>query len=114
MTITLEKALEKSILGWLKLNNIFGFAVNGGKIPIFDNKRRIQRMFISTSINGVPDILCCYKGKFYGLECKAPERIELVRDKNGMPLMKKNGDYRKKTIPEGEQNVLQAEDAGSQ
>lgn len=30
---------------------------------------------------GVPDILCCYRGKFYGIECKAnggkPTRLQL-------------------------------------
>ena len=23
--------------------------------------------------NGVPDIICCYKGRFLGLECKLPD-----------------------------------------
>lgn len=67
---TYEKALEKSILDWLSLNKIFAFSVNCGNIPIYDKSKRFKRMFRATNINGVPDIVCCYNGKFYGLECK--------------------------------------------
>ena len=34
---------------------------------------------------GVPDIVCCYKGKFIGVECKAPEaahRVTALQQKN--------------------------------
>lgn len=34
---------------------------------------------------GVPDIVCCYRGKFIGVECKAPEagnRVTALQQKN--------------------------------
>ena len=34
---------------------------------------------------GVPDIVCCYKGKFIGVECKAPaaaNRVTALQQKN--------------------------------
>lgn len=45
---------------------------------------------------GVPDILCCYRGKFIGIECKAnggkPTRLQLsnlqsIRDAGGLAFV---------------------------
>lgn len=45
---------------------------------------------------GVPDILCCYQGKFIGIECKAnggkPTRLQLsnlqaIRDAGGLAFI---------------------------
>ena len=66
---TLEKAIENQIMQWLKLKGYFAIAVNGGKLKIG------SRWFIATSINGFPDIMVIYKGRFIGLEVKAPEHI---------------------------------------
>tara|TARA_R100000234_G_scaffold39286_2_gene23335 strand:- start:7248 stop:7580 length:333 start_codon:yes stop_codon:yes gene_type:complete len=44
---------------------------------------------------GIPDIICCYKGKFVGIECKAPQaagRVTALQQKN-LTDIKLNGGY---------------------
>lgn len=49
----LESKIQKEILAYLKANKIFHL-----------------RFQAQSNINGVPDIICCYKGLFIGLELK--------------------------------------------
>ena len=44
---------------------------------------------------GIPDVVCCYKGKFIGVECKAPataHRVTALQQKN-LTDIKNNGGY---------------------
>lgn len=49
----LESSIQKQIIAYLKKNKIF-----------------FIRFQAQTNINGIPDIICCYKGLFIGLELK--------------------------------------------
>ncbi|WQY55340.1 hypothetical protein KVL89_07565 [Helicobacter pylori] len=49
----LERDFQKKIIAYLKENKIYHFKT------------------IATNKKGTPDIIGCYKGKFFGIECKA-------------------------------------------
>ena len=49
----LESKIQKEILTYLRKNEIFHL-----------------RFQAQSNINGIPDIICCYKGLFIGLELK--------------------------------------------
>lgn len=49
----LESKIQKEILTYLRKNKIFHL-----------------RFQAQSNINGIPDIICCYKGLFIGLELK--------------------------------------------
>ena len=49
----LERDFQKKVIAYLKENNIYHFKT------------------IATNKKGTPDIIGCYKGKFFGIECKA-------------------------------------------
>jgi len=49
----LESKIQKEILAYLRKNRVFHI-----------------RFQAQSNINGVPDIICCYKGLFIGLELK--------------------------------------------
>lgn len=59
-----ESDIQKSILQYLKLKKIFNYRQNSGAIKV-DN-----RFLRSTSINGLPDIVCILEGIYIGLEVK--------------------------------------------
>ena len=55
----LEKKVENSIKDFLFSKGAYFFKVHGSKfMPV-----------------GLPDIVCCYKGKFIGIEVKAPGKL---------------------------------------
>ena len=41
--------------------------------------------------NGVPDIICCYKGRFLGLECKLPGGRLTKRQKRAIEKINRAG-----------------------
>ena len=41
--------------------------------------------------NGVPDIICCYKGRFLGLECKLPGGRLTERQKRAIEKINRAG-----------------------
>lgn len=49
----LERDLQKKVIAYLKENKIYNFKT------------------IATNKKGTPDIIGCYKGKFFGIECKS-------------------------------------------
>lgn len=55
----LEKSVENSIKDYLFSKNAYFFKVHGSKFML----------------PGIPDIVCCYKGKFIGIEVKAPGKL---------------------------------------
>lgn len=50
----LERDFQKKVIAYLKENKIYHFKT------------------IATNKKGTPDIIGCYKGKFFGIECKSP------------------------------------------
>ena len=68
---TPEKIIEKQILDWFNLiNGCFAFKLNN--VGVYDAKKRIYRKPNSPHIHkGVPDIMGCYKSKFFAIEVKA-------------------------------------------
>lgn len=55
---TKEKSITNAILKYLKsLDNCFCWKEHGGMY----------------GTSGIPDIICCYKGRFIGIEVKRPE-----------------------------------------
>lgn len=51
----LERDFQKKVISYLKENKIHHFKT------------------IATNKKGTPDIIGCYKGKFFGIECKSPK-----------------------------------------
>lgn len=41
--------------------------------------------------NGVPDIICCYKGRFLGMECKLPGGVLTELQKRAIDKINKAG-----------------------
>lgn len=68
---TPEKIIEKQILDWLnELDGCFAFKLNN--VGVYDAKKRVYRKPNSPHIHkGVPDIMGCYKSKFFAIEVKA-------------------------------------------
>ena len=62
----LEKTIKNAILNWL-LHQPGVFAFVCPTTGIYDAKRGFWR---TSSKRGIPDLLCCYKGKFIGIEVK--------------------------------------------
>lgn len=56
MAQTPEKRVKTSIKSWLDKQGFYHFSPIGGPF----------------TVHGVPDIIVCAKGKFVGIECKAP------------------------------------------
>lgn len=42
---------------------------------------------------GVPDIICCYKGKFIGIECKAGKNKPTALQERELKLIQEAGGY---------------------
>lgn len=76
----LEDKVQKDILAYLKKNRVFHF-----------------RFQAQSNLNGVPDIICCYKGLFIGLELKREKggkasglqerKIEAINNAGGIGLV---------------------------
>lgn len=66
-----EKTIENQCLAWLKANQVFGFKVRS--TGTFDPKTKRFRARSMWFRPGCPDIVCCYKGRFVGLEVKTPK-----------------------------------------
>lgn len=63
----MEKEIQKSILDYLGYLGAVAFKINNVGI------RKPDGHFIPPRELGVPDILCCYKGEFIGIEVKGPK-----------------------------------------
>jgi len=59
-----ESDIQNTILRYLKLKKVFHYRQNSSAVKI--DKRFIR----STSINGLPDIICILEGTYIGLEVK--------------------------------------------
>lgn len=60
MSATPEKRVKKAIKAWLDAQGFYHFSPVGGPF----------------TVHGVPDIIVCAKGRFIGIECKAPGKEE--------------------------------------
>lgn len=79
----LEDKVQKDILAYLKKNRVFHF-----------------RFQAQSNLNGVPDIICCYKGLFIGLELKREKggkasglqerKLKTINDAGGIGLIVKS------------------------
>ena len=56
MSATPEGKVKMAIVKWLKARNIWYF------MPVSNGMGR----------HGIPDVICCWNGKFLAIECKAP------------------------------------------
>jgi hypothetical protein len=63
-----EADLLKLILDWLALHRIFHWRCNTGA---FAGEYKGKRRFIRFGVQGVPDIIGCFRGRMFGIECKA-------------------------------------------
>lgn len=74
-----ESDLQRTILGYLDLKRIFHFRSNTGAIKFSrpDGKGR----FVRFGVRGQADILCCIKGQFVAIECKAEDGEQTLAQK---------------------------------
>ena len=78
--MTPEAAVKKNVVAVLKARGVYYFyPVTGGY-----------------GMSGVPDIVCCYKGKFFAIECKAGDNkptalqqknIDAIRAQRGLAIV---------------------------
>lgn len=78
----LESKIQKEILAYLRKNKVFHI-----------------RFQAQSNINGVPDIICCYKGLFIGLELKQEngratdlqkKKLETINNSGGIGVIIKS------------------------
>lgn len=63
-----EKATQKLIIDYLKAKRIFHFRANTGAVKAdYFGKKRLIRF----GTPGCADILCCFRGRFVGIEVKS-------------------------------------------
>ena len=65
-----EKMIENQILSWLKVKGIWATKIK--TVGTYDQKLGRFRTPSPWYRRGVADILCCYNGRFIGLEVKTP------------------------------------------
>lgn len=75
----LESKIQKDIISYLRRNRIFHL-----------------RFQAQSNVNGIPDIICCYKGLFLGLELKQEKgkatelqkkKLEAINNAGGIGLV---------------------------
>ena len=74
---TPESRVKDNIKKTLKAFNVYYFMPIGGMY----------------SKIGVPDIICCYKGKFIGIECKAGKNKPTALQERELRLIQEAGGY---------------------
>jgi len=74
---TPESRVKDTIKKTLKAFNVYYFMPIGGMY----------------SKIGVPDIICCYKGKFIGIECKAGKNKPTALQERELRLIQEAGGY---------------------
>lgn len=85
-----EKQIENQALGWLKSKMIFAFKVKS--MGTFDPVTKRFRAPSPWYKKGCPDILCCYRGKFVGLEIKTKKgRLSEYQKAFHMELVESGG-----------------------
>ncbi len=62
--------------------------------------------------NGVPDIICCYKGRFLGMECKLPGGVLTELQKRAIDKINKAGGIarRVESVEDAEDIIRQADE----
>lgn len=65
-----ETQIQKSILDWLAWNGIFAWRNQRIPTPIRRGRQIVGLRRADPATVGMPDILCCYKGRLIGLEVK--------------------------------------------
>lgn len=82
----LEKQIENQILHYLSMIGVFAW--KNQSTGVFDPTKKTFRKRSRFQINGVSDILCCYKGHFVAIEVKSEKgrlsgsQIEFIANVN--------------------------------
>ena len=86
-----ESDLQRTILGYLDLKSIFHFRSNTGAIKFSrpDGKGR----FVRFGVRGQADILCCIKGQFVAIECKAEDGEQTLAQKEWQAGLERAGGF---------------------
>ena len=90
---TAERDIQMSICEYLAVKRFFFWRQNVN--PIWNAKTGAFRRMPAYSVNGVPDIIVIYKGKFIGLEVKNETGKQQKSQINFENLCKSNGAYYK-------------------
>jgi hypothetical protein len=83
-----EIEIQKAILDYLSARRIYHIRVNSG--AMFKQSKG-KKYMIKLAPFGTPDIIACYKGKFYGLEVKTPEGEQTDHQINAEHAIKASG-----------------------
>ena len=90
MASTPEKKVKDKVVKLLKANEVYYF---------FPNTHGFGR-------SGVPDIICCVRGKFLGIECKAGDNKPTALQEKEMQSIRDAGG---KTLVVNENNISDVE-----
>lgn len=88
-----ESQIQKQVINYLSLlentGRLFFFRAGSGFIKISNTKGKDR--FFKTGKAGCPDIVCCYKGYFLGLEIKTQKGKQSNHQKNVQKRIEQNG-----------------------
>jgi len=90
---TAERDIQMSICEYLAVKRFFFWRQNVN--PIFNAKTGAFRRMPAYSVNGVPDIIMIYRGKFVGFEVKNEKGKQQESQIKFEKLCKANGGYYK-------------------
>lgn len=80
-----EKDIQNAIIEYLTYNRYFFYRNNTGAAKMANGR------FVSFGVKGAPDIVCCIKGKFVGIEVKRTGGKQSVEQKLFQQALERSG-----------------------
>lgn len=86
-----ESDLQRTILEYLDLKRIFHYRSNTGAIKFSRPDGKGQ--FVKFGVRGQADIVCCIKGQFVAIECKAEDGEQTLAQKEWQAGLERAGGF---------------------
>ena len=86
-----EADLQRTILDYLELKHIFHYRSNTGAIKFTRPDGKGQ--FVKFGVRGQADIVCCIKGQFVAIECKAEDGEQTLVQKEWQAGLERAGGF---------------------
>lgn len=112
-----ESEIQKAIIEYLEYSGAYVVRVNSGatikKYTTKDGTEKFHR--ISGAKEGTPDLICCYRGYFFGLEIKKDQKEvqKWFSNAEAFKSDKKTGSAQRRAFMQY-QSMLEIKDAGGE
>lgn len=80
-----ESDVQKTILDYLALKGIFHYRSNTGVV-----KNKSGHLYLFGAV-GSPDIVCIYRGRYIGIECKGPKGVQSEAQEKFQTMVERHG-----------------------